>query len=79
VKSERVPTEDTTKSTFQYFKKTLIFSGNGDMESQTLHSPSVPNCQLADGAVFPRVCLEKAADGRKGETVLYLNKLPAFV
>lgn len=49
------------------------------MESQTLCSPSVPNCRVADGAVSPRVCLEKAADGRKGETVFYLNKPPAFM
>lgn len=48
------------------------------MESQTLHFLSAPNCQVADGAVSPRVCLEEAADGRKGETVFYLHKLLAF-
>lgn len=56
-----------------------FFSASGDIKPQTLNSLSVPNCQVADGAVSPRVCLEKAANAWKGKTVFYSNELPEFI
>lgn len=61
MKSERLPVRDTAQGKFIHFKE-FLFSASGDMKPQSLNSLSVPNCQVADGAVSPRVCLEKAAN-----------------
>lgn len=42
-------------------------------------SISVPNCQIAEDAVFLRICLKKAANVREGKTVFSPNEPPEFV
>lgn len=73
VKDETMPDESPAKHKFIPFKGFLFFQS--EEKFQTLDSISVPNCQIADVAVFPQICLEKAANVRKGKTVFYPNEL----